>query len=131
MSASRRRFLKSAVAVGGVALGQRAGAWSSVPAGRVPSGSPAAAAKPAVAAVQGGRPLPTQAEVESWYKDQRNWGRWGADDEVGAVNLITAEKRRAAAALVRNGRTVSTSRLFEPTQHFVRKIARGGFRRCR
>ena len=24
-----------------------------------------------------------------------NWGRWGADDERGAVNLITDEKRLA------------------------------------
>ncbi len=125
MSASRRRFLKSAVAVGGVALGQRAGAWSVPAAGRSSSARPAAAARLPAAAVQGGRALPTQAEVDGWYKDQRNWGRWGADDEVGAVNLITAEKRRAAAALVRTGRTVSTSRLFEPAQHFVRKNDRG------
>ena len=125
MSTSRRRFLKSAAAVGGVALGQRAGAWSA-PAGRLPgSPRPAATARPPAAAAQEGRALPTQAEVDAWYRERRNWGRWGDDDEVGAVNLITAEKRRVAAGLVRTGRTVSTSRLFEPTQHFVRKNDRG------
>jgi kynurenine formamidase len=36
-----------------------------------------------------------------------NWGRWGADDERGTLNLITPEKRTAAAGLVRDGATVS------------------------
>ena len=35
------------------------------------------------------RPLPTKAEVEGYLRERRNWGRWGADDQVGAVNLIT------------------------------------------
>ncbi|GGU88195.1 cyclase [Streptomyces albospinus] len=32
-----------------------------------------------------------------------NWGRWGADDEIGTLNLITADVVRAAAATVRSG----------------------------
>src|SRR5215216_1033848 len=36
-----------------------------------------------------------------------NWGRWGPDDERGALNLITPEKRIQAAGLVREGTTVS------------------------
>lgn len=39
----------------------------------------------------------------------RNWGRWGADDERGALNYITETKRSQAAALVRRGRTFSLS----------------------
>ncbi|MFF6959037.1 cyclase family protein [Streptomyces sp. NPDC008317] len=35
-----------------------------------------------------------------------NWGRWGADDEIGTLNLITDEVVRAAAATVRGGRRV-------------------------
>ncbi|MFJ5777617.1 cyclase family protein [Streptomyces sp. NPDC093094] len=35
-----------------------------------------------------------------------NWGRWGADDEIGTLNLITGEVVRAAAACVRTGRRV-------------------------
>jgi hypothetical protein len=34
-------------------------------------------------------------------------GRWGADDQIGAINLITAEKRKEAATLVREGFSVS------------------------
>lgn len=33
----------------------------------------------------------------------RNWGRWGADDELGTLNLITADTVRAAAGLVTKG----------------------------
>ena len=37
----------------------------------------------------------------------RNWGRWGPEDEIGCLNLITPEKRRDAAALVRKGASFS------------------------
>jgi kynurenine formamidase len=36
-----------------------------------------------------------------------NWGRWGEDDERGTLNLLTDEKRRAAAQLVEDGVSVS------------------------
>jgi kynurenine formamidase len=42
-----------------------------------------------------------------WKTELSNWGRWGAADEIGALNLITPEKRRQAAALVRDGVSVS------------------------
>jgi hypothetical protein len=51
---------------------------------------------------------------------RRNWGRWGADDSKGAVNLITAQKRVEAAGLVRTGRVVSSSRPFSPDQQYIR-----------
>ncbi|UFQ16317.1 MULTISPECIES: cyclase family protein [Streptomyces] len=35
-----------------------------------------------------------------------NWGRWGADDEIGTLNLITDDVVRSAAAEVRSGRRV-------------------------
>jgi kynurenine formamidase len=38
-----------------------------------------------------------------------NWGRWGADDELGALNFITREKRIRSASLVRDGGTVGIS----------------------
>jgi len=80
------------------------------------------------------RPMPTQAEVESYLRDRRNWGRWGANDQVGAVNLITADKRVRAAGLVRSGRSVSLSRELPktpaannptPAQHYLRLLDRG------
>ncbi|ATW49109.1 cyclase family protein [Streptomyces peucetius] len=36
-------------------------------------------------------------------KRVNNWGRWGDDDEIGALNLITEETVRGAAAAVRGG----------------------------
>src|SRR5215211_7109599 len=37
----------------------------------------------------------------------RNWDRWGPDDELGTINLVTPEVRRRAAASVRSGRAFS------------------------
>lgn len=36
--------------------------------------------------------------------DVRNWGRWGDADELGTLNLITSEKVRQAASLVKHGK---------------------------
>jgi kynurenine formamidase len=49
----------------------------------------------------------TAAQYETWKKALSNWGRWGKDDEIGALNLITPAKRREAAALVKEGFSVS------------------------
>ncbi len=49
----------------------------------------------------------TAAEYESWKKSLSNWGRWGANDEIGALNLITPAKRKEAAGLVKEGFSVS------------------------
>jgi kynurenine formamidase len=49
------------------------------------------------------------ADFESLLRGLRNWGRWGDEDERGALNYITEEKRRNAAGLVRRGRTFSLS----------------------
>lgn len=45
--------------------------------------------------------------VEGWMTELSNWGRWGDDDRLGAVNLITPEKRIEATKLVREGISVS------------------------
>lgn len=52
----------------------------------------------------------TRAQFERWKTELSNWGRWGKDDQIGALNLITPAKRRQAAALVREGFSVSLSR---------------------
>jgi kynurenine formamidase len=46
-------------------------------------------------------------EFEAIFESVKNWGRWGEDDELGTMNLITPEKVREAAGLVRSGRRVS------------------------
>ena len=58
--------------------------------------------------------LVTLETLAEWEEELSNWGRWGPDDQRGALNLITPEKTVQAAALVRAGETVSL-------QHFVRK----------
>jgi len=49
----------------------------------------------------------TTADYEKWKKDLSNWGRWGKEDEIGTLNLITPAKRKQAAALVKEGFSVS------------------------
>ncbi|CAM5596300.1 cyclase [Streptomyces spiroverticillatus] len=43
------------------------------------------------------------AEFHDIAKRVNNWGRWGADDEIGTLNLITDEVVREAARTVRSG----------------------------
>jgi kynurenine formamidase len=40
----------------------------------------------------------TAAAATEMFEAVKNWGRWGTDDERGALNLITVEKVAAAAA---------------------------------
>src|SRR6201996_9316680 len=49
----------------------------------------------------------SQADVDRWKKELSNWGRWGKDDQIGTLNLITAAKRKQAAGLVKEGFSVS------------------------
>lgn len=60
-------------------------------------------------------PAPAQqkvdkATVELWMKELSNWSRWGPDDQMGTVNLITPAKRKQAVALVRDGVSISLAR---------------------
>ncbi|MDG2026060.1 MAG: cyclase family protein [Acidimicrobiales bacterium] len=55
-------------------------------------------------------PLPDSARMYEIFESVKNWGRWGEDDEAGALNLITDDVRRGAAAAVRHGRAVSCAR---------------------
>jgi kynurenine formamidase len=50
------------------------------------------------------------AELATFHSALSNWGRWGPDDQLGALNLITPEVTAAAASLVRTGRRVSCAR---------------------
>jgi kynurenine formamidase len=52
----------------------------------------------------------TDDDIDRYKSELSNWGRWGADDQIGALNLIGPEQRRAAAALVRTGRAVGCAR---------------------
>jgi len=49
----------------------------------------------------------TKADVDRMMTELSNWGRWGKEDQLGAINLITPSKRKQAAALVKEGVSVS------------------------
>ena len=80
--------------------------------------------------------LPAQqvdrSTIDAWMKELSNWGRWGAKDQLGAVNLITPEVRRQAAKLVKEGFSVSLSRntdsirAIDNSRPFVRKMISTG-----
>ena len=53
------------------------------------------------------RELASEDQVFGYVDSLSNWGRWGADDQLGTINLITPGKRACAAALVKDGVTVS------------------------
>ena len=54
--------------------------------------------------------VPSETEVFEYVQTLSNWGRWGPDDELGTMNHIGPEQRRQAAALVRDGVSVSCAR---------------------
>jgi kynurenine formamidase len=75
---------------------------------------------------------PTRDEVvEYLHGPRRNWGRWGADDQRGTINLITPDKRIEAARCVVSGQALSLSRSFPtkpspsnpyPADHFMYRL---------
>ena len=63
-------------------------------------------------------PTPAQAagraprnaeEFDQLFQQVKNWGRWGANDELGSANLVTPEVRSRALRVAKLGLTVSLS----------------------
>src|SRR5262245_34028886 len=89
-------------AVGWTAMDSLRGRAASIPAPvplRVPCCREASMSEPV-----------TPEWLDRVFHETKNWGRWGGDDERGALNFITPAKRAAAAALVRDGVIVSCVR---------------------
>ena len=64
--------------------------------------------------------IPSEEEVLGYFESCSNWGRWGDDDERGAVNHITPETRktRRGAGCVKaspSAAAVRSPRLWSPT----------------
>ena len=55
----------------------------------------------------------TQDTVREWGRRYSNWGRWGPDDEKGALNFITPACILAATALPRRGQVISCALPFD------------------
>lgn len=49
----------------------------------------------------------SRAQFDAWMQEISNWGRWGEDDQLGTLNLVTPAKSRAAIGLVRDGVSIS------------------------
>ncbi len=58
---------------------------------------------------EGRRDELTAAEFKNLFEAVSNWGRWGPDDERGALNYLTPARVLEAARLVRTGETVTLS----------------------
>ena len=54
------------------------------------------------------------AVIRGLIAEHRNWGRWGADDELGTMNLITPDAVLRGVAAVRSGERVSLGRVLSP-----------------
>ncbi len=70
----------------------------------------------------------TAADMEHMFEEVKNWSKWGDDDERGALNYISSDKRATAAALIEEGETVSCALEFptrpapdnpNPAQHMM------------
>ena len=60
-----------------------------------------------VSAQDAPRPPVDAEQFDQLFQQVKNWGRWGPEDQLGAVNLITAAKRQDALKLAKLGLTVS------------------------
>ena len=54
--------------------------------------------------------IPSEEEVLGYFKSLSNWGRWGAEDQLGTPNLITPNKTKLALETVKEGVQISLAR---------------------
>jgi kynurenine formamidase len=82
-----------------------------------------AVAAPAAAQPAGPRlSITHDDELERALPALSNWHRWGADDQLGTLNFITAKTRLAAASLIRSGRVVPLAREITATTPGLRDV---------
>jgi len=74
----------------------------------------------------------TREDFDQLMTQLSNWDRWGKDDQMGAVNLITPATRKHAAGLVKEGasfsmaRTAELEKAVDNNQPVIRKVTRVG-----
>ena len=49
----------------------------------------------------------TRADLDVAAEKYKNWGKWGADDEIGTLNFTQAQDIVLAAGLVKKGKVIS------------------------
>src|ERR1700694_4031441 len=52
-------------------------------------------------------------ELRTWFEKFSNWGKWGQENELGALNYITPEKVLSALKIPSRGVRVSCGRAVE------------------
>jgi kynurenine formamidase len=57
---------------------------------------------------------PSEVDVQGWLSSLSTWGKWGPDDDLGTLNYVGDDQRRAAARLVHGGAVVSCSLPLDP-----------------
>ncbi len=77
----------------------------SIASGFTSSGQAPASSQPPAPSVA--RSPANAEQFDQLFQQVKNWGRWGAEDQLGTVNLITDAKRKQALKLARTGLTVS------------------------
>jgi len=67
--------------------------------------------------MSGGEPAgqPSEADVLGYFERCSNAGRWGPDDQLGTLNLITPPVRRKAVGLIEHGEVVSLAHALLPS----------------
>jgi kynurenine formamidase len=60
--------------------------------------------------------LPSEDEYLAYFDTLSNWGRWGGEDKLGTLNLITPATRADAARLATEGTVVSLSNDMDPAR---------------
>ena len=73
--------------------------------------------------------MPLTDEFHELARKVNNWGRWGDDDELGTLNLLTPDVVRRAAELVRRGQVFSLALPLGPDGPQIGMI-RAGSTRC-
>jgi hypothetical protein len=55
----------------------------------------------------------SREDVREAAEKYKNWGKWGPNDEVGALNYTTPENIVAACRLVKKGKVISLTLNFD------------------
>ncbi len=55
----------------------------------------------------------SNSEFDHLFEKLKNWGRWGADDELGTLNFLSDKEVAEAARLVKTGKRVSLARIID------------------
>jgi len=79
-----------------------------------------------------GRRIICKSDIDLWMIQLSNWGRWRKEDQLGALNLVSAARARAATHLVKAGVSISlahqavTERAVDNPLPFVHRMDKSG-----